>query len=118
MAGKKEKKSEEEVPGAVEQTAPTFQMKQGEAKTTVEYKGGGTSEETEKVGAPVLYEQPTCNVGMKAGVTRNMGDYNSVRLDVSLYMPCYPDEIEEVFMFTKEWVERKMNEITEELDSD
>lgn len=91
------------------------EMKQGIAKVTTK-DTNGAEETKEEVVSEVVYDQPTCNVGFRAGVTRNMGNYNSLRVEVSLFMPCYPQEIEDTFAFTKEWVDNKMNETIESLD--
>jgi hypothetical protein len=46
--------------------------------------------ETRKFAAEPAY------VRINAGVTKNMGNYESLRLDVSVTVPCYTEEIEEV----------------------
>lgn len=76
----------------------------------------GATEEKEEVVAENVYDQPTCNVGFTAGATRNMGNYNSIKVSVSLFMPCYPAEVDEVFEFAKEWVDKKMQETLDSLD--
>lgn len=35
-------------------------------------------------------------VRVSAGVTKNLGNYESFRCDVSITMPCYPEEVETV----------------------
>ena len=72
----------------------------------------------EQVGEVGVYDQPTCNIGFSGGVTRNSGNYNSTKVSVSLNMPCYPTELEEVYGFVKEWVDNKLSEVVAELDSD
>lgn len=32
-----------------------------------------------------------------AGTTRNMGNYESLRVDIAITMPCYPNEIDRVY---------------------
>lgn len=36
-------------------------------------------------------------VRVNAGMTKNMGNYESLRVDVSLTVPCYTEEIDRVF---------------------
>ena len=76
----------------------------------------GTETETEEVMAETVYDQPTCNVGFTAGCTRNMGNYNNVKVSVSLFMPCYPAEVEETFEFVNDWVDGKMQSTIDSLD--
>jgi hypothetical protein len=71
----------------------------------------------EEVGEPKILEGPTCNVGVDASFTKNLGNYESLRLGVSLHLPCYHNEIDEVFEFGKEWVNRKMEGLIGELDN-
>ena len=40
---------------------------------------------------------PPAHVRFNVGQTYNLGDFNSLRLDVSVTMPCLPEEIEETF---------------------
>jgi len=63
--------------------------------------------------APLLFDQPTAMVGVKGGLTINLGNYSSLRVDVSLTMPCYVTELEEVFAFTHGWVDEKLEGIHE-----
>lgn len=36
-------------------------------------------------------------IRVNAGMTKNMGNYESLRLDVALTVPCYLEEIDDVF---------------------
>ena len=40
----------------------------------------------------ILVDKPMANVGVKLGKTMNLGDYNSLRVDVSLFMPSETDK--------------------------
>lgn len=84
------------------------EVKQGIATVETTHQGGATVSEKMVVSGGV-YDQPTCNIGYKAGITKNLGDYESLRIDVSLNMPCYPEEIDDVFEFQRNWVENKLN---------
>jgi len=37
---------------------------------------------------------PTATVGIKGGLTKNLGDFNNVRIDISVYLPTYLVEID------------------------
>ena len=57
-----------------------------------------------------------CEVGMEASYTKNMGDYNSARVQVSLKIPCPHDEINEVFEVAKGWVNERVATMVGELE--
>jgi hypothetical protein len=71
----------------------------------------------EEVGEPKILEGPTCNVGVDATFTKNLGNYESLRLGVSLHLPCYHNEIDDVFEFGKQWVNAKMESLIAELEA-
>ena len=50
---------------------------------------GGPEEEVETLQVP-KFEGPVAFVRVEGSVTRNMGDYNSVRVAVMVELPCYP----------------------------
>jgi len=77
---------------------------------------GGETKSQVKLGkvveAPVM-----ANVGVRCSRTVNLGDYNSVKIEVSLYIPCPVDEavIDANYDFVMGWVNGKMEEVTSEL---
>lgn len=91
-------------------------VKAGTATVTKEVAGVEVQEE-EQVGVPLMYDQPVCEVGFHANLTKNMGNYESAKAGVSLMMPCYAGELDEVFEFTKDWVDKKMVAVADELDA-
>lgn len=93
----------------VQPTAHVTKQKKGDAHT---------QEAQEPVGGPVAYEQPTCNVGARMGMTKNLGNFESLRVEVSLFMPCYPHELDDVYKFTKEWVDSRIEEIMTEVNQE
>lgn len=109
----------------------TIQKKsvQAEAVITATYKHeDGTVEEQVKTEAvdtkfvqAVVNSPHKCVVGLAAGATIPTKAYANVRFDVSLSVPCEPNEIEDVYSFVYEWVGKKMDELVaetnEELDA-
>lgn len=75
----------------------------------------GAEVETEIPIKDVVITNPMLNVGMSASFTKNMGNYNSAKISVSLNMPCELYELENVYAFVKDWVNGKMTEVNEEL---
>lgn len=55
-------------------------------------------------------------VEVRAGVTKNCGNYESLRLDVSVRIPCYLEEITEVEEQATKWVDDRMSDKLDELD--
>lgn len=73
----------------------------------------GKETETTEVLGEVIVDKPMANVGVKLGTTKNLGDYNSLRVDVTLYMPSETDKksLNKTFKKTKKWVDLKLAEI-------
>jgi len=55
-------------------------------------------------------DKPVANVGYTMGYTINKGDYESVRIDCSLYVPCYSEEVTKVQARVKAQVEDWLGE--------
>ena len=51
----------------------------------------GVAEEVESIRVP-RFEVPPAWVRVEGSVTRNMGNYNSIRIAVMVEMPCYPSQ--------------------------
>jgi len=47
-------------------------------------------------------------VSVKAGFTKNLGNYESARVDIMLTMPCYPEEIDDIYEDVKNWVDSRI----------
>lgn len=62
------------------------------------------------------YVDPTCLVEVGMGYTKNMGDYEFVRVDVKLSMPAYPHEINDVYEHVQTWVDKKLEQVLSELN--
>jgi hypothetical protein len=56
------------------------------------------------------------NISIKAGITINLGNYESGRVDVMLSMPCYPEEINEVYEDVKSWVDSRIEHEKNEIE--
>lgn len=56
-----------------------------------------------------------CEVGFEASYTKNLGDYQSARVGVSLKVPCAAAEVDDVFAYATDWVNVKLGKIIEEL---
>ncbi|AET42229.1 hypothetical protein VPEG_00079 [Vibrio phage SIO-2] len=64
------------------------------------------------------FTQPVANVGFQCSMTKNLGDFNSLKVGVSVHIPCYTHEIDPTFDLAKKFVETKLNETMEEYSED
>ena len=73
------------------------------------------TETIEKVDVPFFGDVEVGRVRVGGSVTRNMGDYNSVRVEVSFELPCLPElsEANRVYDIASKFVDSK---IKKELD--
>ena len=111
----------------VEETPPTpapLKMVKGASvqghvvQGTVEkhYSSGGSDSTSEVVGE-VKTDQPTCNVGVSMSFTKNLGNYESLKVSVSLFAPCTPtaEDIEATYEQVKGGVDGKVSEVQAEI---
>ena len=76
--------------------------------------GVGVESEKRKVLEVRKFETDPAFVRINAGVTKNLGNYESLRVDVALTVPCYVEEMEQVQKRTAEIVARMLDEEVEE----
>lgn len=90
---------------------------QAKGKVDVTHPDKSTSE-SEEVVEEKAFEQPTANVGVAFATTKNLGNYESLKVSVSINLPCYVDEIDEVQSFAAKWVNKKMEQVMDDLLSE
>ena len=90
------------------------EVKQGKGVVSTSNPDGTTEEETVIV-TEDQYTTPTANVGVSGGFTRNLGNYNSMKVQVTLNLPCYIDEIDTIADFASDWVNNRLNTIQDSL---
>ena len=81
---------------------------------TIDKDGEVTDTEEIVLGDMVVSDDtPMANVGVKLGTTKNLGDYNSLRVDVSLFMPSETDKksLNKTFKRCFKWCDTKLDEI-------
>jgi len=93
-----------------------IEKKQIIGKVTVTDKDG-KEQETFEVVDEVIVDKPMANVGVKLGTTKNLGDYESLRVDVSLYMPSDTDKksLNKVFKKCFKWCDNKLDKIMDDV---
>ncbi|MEE8537598.1 MAG: hypothetical protein V3S71_06280 [Acidobacteriota bacterium] len=67
------------------------------------------STEVEKV-ASIVSSSPLCNVGYGLKRTQNLGNYESVTVDVSIHIPCAQADVDGAFAAGEEWVIDKLEQ--------
>ena len=70
---------------------------------------------TAQEGQAKVSAEPVCEVGVEASYTKNLGNFQSAKVGVSLKVPCPHGDIDEVFTYAKEWVNSRLGAIIEEL---
>lgn len=103
-----------------DEPAPPVQLtaKAGKATVTKEYKDGTITEETHDF--PVVpVEGPAATVSMSMGLTRNLGNYESVKFSVSLSLPCAPveEEVNKTFHTVRGWIDTTVETVNQEISA-
>ena len=75
----------------------------------------GSETDIEKTLAVREFVTEPAVVGLTYGITINLGNFNSVRLSVSLNMPCYKEEVDDAYAWASEWVGTKVSSERDEI---
>ena len=63
-------------------------------------------EEEEKAIEVHKFITEPAKIHFEVGVTMNMGNYESARINVGVTVPCYQEELGEAYKYARGWVER------------
>jgi hypothetical protein len=86
------------------------------SQVSKKHKEGGAEQVVNEEGF-VVVTKPMSYVTMRAGKTTNLGNYESVKFEVSLTQPCEKGEEDDAFITTKAWVDKKLSALVEELEA-
>lgn len=91
-----------------------------QATVSVEHKSGAETHTTETPLPPVMVSGQPALVEVAIGLTRNLGNYESVRLHVGLTLPCPPteEEINNAYDEAKGWVDSRIESLSAEIDKE
>lgn len=96
----------------------TASKEAGKAVATVTTKMNSNGPETTEVlETPFAYDvDPKVHavVGFEIATTINQGNYNSLRIGLSLKLPVPPEKVEEAFELMQTWADDKMNDMIPE----
>lgn len=81
----------------------------------VQHKNKAQKEKKIKVKEQVV-EGQMANVGVSLAYTKNMGNYESCKVTVSLFMPSKETEIDKTFESVKTWVDVQLGKVLEEVE--
>ena len=102
----------------------TKAMVDGKAKTTiaeethqepVEAPEPANDDQGTHMGIGVQALDPFCEILVEASFTKNLGNYQSAKIGVSLKMPCQQVDLDDAFTFTRDWVNTKLEGMVTEL---
>ncbi len=75
---------------------------------------GGPQVKNEVIKVHRFLTVPTeVQVGM--GLTLNLGNYETARVDVTIRIPCYREEAEQAYAAAREWVETRLQSEVEDI---
>lgn len=102
---------------SVAKVKKNVEMKAAVAVVSKTHSDGSVQEEKIPVGEPEQFSGPTANVGFSFGMTKNLGNFNNLKYQVSLHIPCLAtaEEIEQAYEEAKNWVDSKVAAIEEEI---
>jgi len=92
-------------------------MKEPTGQVSLEYPDGTTKNIQIKLANASNYIGATVNVGISLGLTVNIGNYENVKAQVSIHIPCSHEEIEDTYEFAKEWADDKLEELQGEIET-
>ena len=83
-------------------------LKPSTATVTRTYgKIGAPETKDEQIEVRAFVTEPA-SVEIGYGLTLNIGNYESARVDVRLSVPCYREEMDDAFAFAKKWAEERV----------
>jgi len=103
--------------------AVTIKKTPAQATITQELKNKGETimEDTknEIVEAPSTRQAPSplCEVGFETSFTKNLGNYQSLKVGVHIKIPCLHAEIDQVFDYATNWADSKMQKLLDEAEA-
>lgn len=73
------------------------------------------SEESEDVEVRVFETEPAV-IGYSGGKTVNLGNFESIRVDVSIRLPCYVEELDDAYKWAQDWVGSRIEDEIDKVD--
>jgi hypothetical protein len=104
--------------GIDEEPSAKYNSSQPTASIIHKHKDGSETETQETVGGLKKFSSQPSVVTLSMAVTRNLGNFESVKMMVSLSMPCENSDIarEEAFNEVKGWVDNRVEMLNQEVN--
>lgn len=87
-------------------------VKESKVVVTRSFRKSGAEEGKEEVTEETLevreFVTTPAETGLALGLTLNLGGYETARVDVRLYVPCYREEIVETYAFAEGFVKERI----------
>lgn len=61
-------------------------------------------------------ESPPTYVDLTMGLTKNLGDFQSARMDLRIAAPCLPEEVDDYYERAKKWITIKLKKEVRKID--
>jgi hypothetical protein len=116
---KKPVKSPAPEPQEMPQETEQQEVVQPTATVSKTYPDGTSTETKEEVSGPIIVKPPMANVGVSMGMTFPTQPFANIKFNVSLFIPCAVDvdEINETYGQVKAWVDQRVGELSDEIQS-
>lgn len=88
--------------------APPSIVAQTTATVSRVYGKVGTLEAADEKLEVRTFVSPPANVEIGYGLTLNIGNYESARVEVKVAIPCYPEEADAAYEWAKKWAEERL----------
>lgn len=102
--------------------APAPKTVSGVAHASVENKDGAVLKKVAEEPIPVHIPagEDVAHIEVSIGLTRNLGNYESVRINVGITLPCpaNAEAIDATYMEAKGWVDSRIEQINEEVSQE
>lgn len=92
--------------------------KEATAVVTKQHPDGTEEQEPVSLGQVTTTKQPAL-VHIDFGMTKNLGNYESLKFNVGITIPCEPtaEDIDATYHEARAWVDDKVNSINEEVET-
>lgn len=100
---RKKRATKKDVPGRIMVQTRILRRQDGEEDEEV------LVDEYEEIEIQVFETDPAF-VGVKAGTTKSLRQFESLRVDVTAQLPCYVERMDETFAYAADWAADKLME--------
>jgi len=78
------------------------------SKTFKDSSGNESTEQNDSIMEVRRFLTEPAKVSFEAGLTLNIGNYESARVAVCVVLPCYTEEVDDAYQYAKDWVSDRL----------